>query len=72
MWDNARFLNAVADVLYLVAAALALLGSSAQAAVRVPFAPVRDGERRRQPDTRRRGGGAAPRSTGASRATSSA
>ena len=40
MWDNARFLNAVADVLYLVAAALALW-AVAQAAVRVPFAPVR-------------------------------
>ena len=40
MWDNARLLNAVADVLYLVAAALALW-AVAQAAVRVPFAPVR-------------------------------
>lgn len=40
MWDNARFLNAVADVLYLVAAAL-VVWVVAQAAARVPFVPVR-------------------------------
>jgi cell division protein FtsQ len=40
VWDNARFLNAVADVLYLAAAALALW-LAWQAAVRAPFAPVR-------------------------------
>jgi cell division protein FtsQ len=40
MWDNARFLNAVADVLYLVAAAL-VVWAVAQAAARVPFLPLR-------------------------------
>jgi len=40
VWDNARFLNAVADVLYLAAAALTVW-AVAQAAVRVPFVPVR-------------------------------
>jgi len=40
VWDNARFLNAAADVLYLAAAALAVW-AAAQAAVRAPFAPVR-------------------------------
>jgi cell division protein FtsQ len=40
VWDNARLLNAVADVLYLAAAALALW-VAAQAAVRAPFVPVR-------------------------------
>jgi cell division protein FtsQ len=40
MWDSARFLNAVADLLYLAAAGLALW-VAAQAAVRVPFMPVR-------------------------------
>ena len=40
MWDNARLLNAAADMLYLAAAALALW-VAAQAAVRVPFVPVR-------------------------------
>jgi cell division protein FtsQ len=40
VWDNARLLNALADVLYLVAAALAIW-AVAQAAVRAPFAPVR-------------------------------
>jgi cell division protein FtsQ len=40
VWDNARFLNAVADVLYLVATAAALW-VVAEAAVRVPFVPIR-------------------------------
>jgi cell division protein FtsQ len=40
VWDNARFLNALADVLYLAAAALALW-CVAQAAVRAPFVPIR-------------------------------
>ena len=40
MWDNARFLNAVADVLFLAAGALAVW-MAAQAAVRAPFAPIR-------------------------------
>lgn len=40
MWDNARFLNAVADVLYLAAAALTVW-AVAQAAVRAPFVPLR-------------------------------
>jgi len=40
MWDNARLLNAIADLLYLAAAALAVW-LVAQAAVRSPFLPVR-------------------------------
>jgi cell division protein FtsQ len=40
VWDNVRFLNAVADVLYLAAAALTVW-VVAQAAVRAPFVPVR-------------------------------
>jgi cell division protein FtsQ len=40
MWHSARFLNAAADALYLLAAALALW-IAAEAALRVPFMPVR-------------------------------
>ena len=40
MWNNARFLDAVADLVYLAAAALAVW-VVAQAAVRAPFLPVR-------------------------------
>jgi cell division protein FtsQ len=40
VWDNARFLDAVADLLYLAAAALAVW-VVAQAVVRAPFLPVR-------------------------------
>jgi cell division protein FtsQ len=40
VWDNARLLNAIADLLYLAAAAL-VVWFVAQAAVRTPWVPVR-------------------------------
>ncbi len=40
MWDNARFLNAVADLLYLAAAGL-VVWAVAQAAARTPLLPIR-------------------------------
>jgi cell division protein FtsQ len=40
VWDNARLLNAIADLLYLAAAALAVW-LVAQAAVRTPLLPLR-------------------------------